>query len=91
MTENAIDALKIICKNVNYTKNKDSLYDVYKYKHKKCNKQEWENLLYELSEASFILVKNGYIETKSVSFKEIEKYENKLTFIDKIFKRRNKL
>lgn len=88
MTENAIEALKIICKNVNSTRDSKNLYEVYKNKNKKFTEENWKEVLEELSSASFILIKDEYIETKANSFSEIEKYKDKKSFVNKLFKRR---
>ena len=91
MTENAIEALKIICKNVNSTRDSKNLFEVYRNKNKKFTEENWKEVLEELSSASFILIKDEYIETKANSFSEIEKYEDKKSFVDKLFKSKKQI
>ena len=47
MTENAIEALKIICKNVNSTRDSKNLYKVYRNKNKKFTEENWKEVLDE--------------------------------------------
>ena len=77
MTKNSIIALDIICKNTSRTRNINNLYYVFTQKNKKISKNDWQNILSELSDASLISINNeqGAVYPKPLAYTELEKNE----------------
>ena len=75
MTKDTIKILKIICDNTNRTKDSDNLYNIFVYKNKKFSKDDWKEVLEELTNASLISISNNMLQPKPQAFKEVEVYK----------------